>query len=164
MVSVSCDSPCRQPARPHSDWPHWVHTKTCDRWNRGDLLPWWTQRCGRPSPHPWKTGNAPCTLTAPPHPRVLKKLKIQRLSSQKNLLKCGNLLQSTLTLRHNSRSSHEENQVPYKFFSTTSNIQDEFRKTNRSENKVPLGNTWYVALLHLFSFSLQSKYFMVILE
>lgn len=25
-------------------------------------------------------------------------------------------------------------------------------------------NTWYVALLHLFSFSLQAKYFMVILE
>lgn len=61
------DSPCRQPARPRSDWQRWARTRTCDRWNLGAPPPWWKRRCGRPSPRPWTTGSAPCTLTAPPH-------------------------------------------------------------------------------------------------
>lgn len=61
------DSPCRQPARPRSDWQRWARTRTCDRWNLGAPPPWWKRRCGRPFPRPWTTGSAPCTLTAPPH-------------------------------------------------------------------------------------------------
>lgn len=62
----SVDSPCRRPAPPHSGWQRWAHTRTCGRWSPRGPRPWWRQRCGRPSPRPWRTGTAPGTQKEPP--------------------------------------------------------------------------------------------------
>lgn len=63
-------SPCRQPAQPRSGSLRWAHTRTCGRCTLGAPLTWWKQTRGRSFPRPWRTGNAPCTRTAPPRSGV----------------------------------------------------------------------------------------------